>query len=89
MATEIKTKQEEIREGIKQLFRENFYADGWHQPICDVDLTTEFLLDYLHSQGVVLKVERELPYSVEDSFVSPEAMETIKKAGFTATGPLI
>ena len=29
-----------------------------------------------------VELDQELHYSVEDSFVSPEAMETVRKAGF-------
>ena len=47
------TKQEEIREGMRSrlTYTFDFTTD---------EITTE-ILSYLHSQGVVLKVDRELP----------------------------
>lgn len=62
-------KQEEIREGIEAIIRERGY-DIWS--VAGKDGIEQFLQDelnqilsYLHSQGCVLKVDRELPKWLE------------------------
>jgi len=86
-----KTKQEEIREGLKGL------------PVVGTNVAVDQILYYLHSQGVVIKVDKELPqnpYSVATSWPTgiyvtkaeayKEAQQDILKAGFgVATEPLI
>ena len=52
----IMTKQEEIWDGVTELMRESV-GGSWHT------YETDRILTYLHSQGVVIKVERELPPS--------------------------
>ena len=50
------TKQEKIREGIKDML------SGWGIGNWDIDHSAiDDLLNYLHSQGAVLKVDRKLP----------------------------
>ena len=93
-----RTKQEGIREGIKDIF------SGWGIGNWDIDHSAiDDLLNYLDSQGVVLKVERELPdedtsdikqlLGVEDEynclFYYFKAQETMLKAGYTAVEPLV
>ena len=48
------TKQEEIREGIKGVLFENGVSNKRH--------ITRLIVDYLHSQGVVIKKEFVPPY---------------------------
>lgn len=47
------TKQEEIREEIKDRLRDIAHQGEW----IDADLRTENLLQYLYSQGAVIKVK--------------------------------
>jgi len=81
------TKQEEIREGMAKELRIHHYKFPYSYGDSDImrkatEDTTNLILKYLHSQGVVLKADKELTYSVEDSYISPEVMEAIKKAGY-------
>lgn len=50
-------KQEEIREGLYLMRFKGRYGKSYKLSYPDVDE----ILSYLHSQGVVIKVERELP----------------------------
>jgi len=86
------TKQEEIREGIA---REYMAATGMEYREGDGkrSIFVDQILAYLHSQGCVLKVERELPSyrnavnkSYNDYMLGQEDM---LKAGFGAFEPLI
>ena len=70
-------KQEEIREGIKNLIDKNthFYK-GNYSPLagtltssrremwCKPSYLADEIFSYLHSQGVVIKVEKELPHKM-------------------------
>ncbi len=56
------TKQEEIREGLIEICRERTSGAG--------KVLAGEILDYLHSQGVVIKVDRELPDDVLIDFSS-------------------
>uniref|UniRef100_A0A6M3J588 Uncharacterized protein n=1 Tax=viral metagenome TaxID=1070528 RepID=A0A6M3J588_9ZZZZ len=49
------TNQEKIREGIQELI----FA-SWDKPVKSADLAWD-ILSYLHSQGVVYKIEEKLP----------------------------
>ena len=52
------TKQEEIREGIKKIFLATYHAGTISVSISDVlEVSTQELLELLHSQGVVKKVK--------------------------------
>ncbi len=92
------SKQEDIREGIKGLTF--FVEDTEYWEIGNLFVLREKaitkLLNYLHSQGVVLKVDRELPMYVvhplataqsEAAFL--EGREQLIEAGYVATVPLI
>ncbi len=81
--------REEIREGIfKVLFP---YSNADHYT---GDGTVQKVLDYLHSEGVVIKVDRELPEDLDvwketrrgGYFIGSEALE---EAGYVAVEPLI
>ena len=59
------TKQEEIREGINHYLTKQFICDEDREVPEDECLhEANALLAYLHSQGVVIKVEKKLPYTV-------------------------
>ncbi len=89
------TKQEKIREGVRDII------EGYFD--CDSEATYQHfrdeILDYLHSAGCVLKVERELPkrtkyYTSEESDIVcgggfSNALALIKRAGYEAVVPLI
>ncbi len=91
----IVTKQEEIREFITKDIIETIFGDtfGYHSGMSEI--ATEKIFTYLHSQGVVIKVERELPdnpyYLVQamagDSIYN-EAQQGMLRAGYTAFEPL-
>ena len=83
------TKQEEIKKGLYQLARET-------KTSCIYGDIIEDILNYLHSQGCVLKVDRELPNiaTCEDYALCREFCHTIEqlnmlKAGYVAIEPLI
>ena len=90
------TKQEEIREGIA-----NILMDCGDEYWKHCSMEAELILIYLHSQGVVLKVERELPKLKElvgevsllekMGYLSGvrEYQDQIRKAGFVAVEPFI
>ena len=87
------SKQGDIREGIDKLIYQRIMAflsfDEWDKDyhpktlLCE-KLTTE-LLSYLHSQGVVIRVDRDLPAegrgSVEDWSYEYVAVEPLIKEG--------
>ena len=96
------TKQEEIREGMHLIL-----CDGEPNIIgepCPHCKHAKELLDYLHSQGVVIKVDRELPtnfYHVAEGgdfeqqakrreFIAGERMKVcMTNAGYAAVEPLV
>jgi len=94
-------KQEEIREGIKANILVAIkwaVSEGMTDPY--LDLHVDKVLKLLHSQGVVIKVDRELP-DYEDlhdcydgKLTSPEQFKhdiqmDMLKAGYVAVEPLI
>ena len=92
------TKQEKIREGIFDIL----FGTCMHITDNPDDKTAE-VLRYLHSQGVVIKVDRELPKPIlygHFTMVDDERMATPREiseftqqemleAGYVATEPLI
>ena len=93
------TKQKEIREGMAGIIR-----SGVCQDFAGVDIgtTPQDIMEYLHSQGCVLKVDRELPLidtwydKIDDKDWTRELIYQdgqIKgrndKAGYVAVEPLI
>lgn len=97
------TKQEEIREEIAERICDALEGDEWfslaegQKRFCRLYATN--ILSYLHSQGVVIKVERELPdlpISQDDydivfypEKVYREAQNIMLKADYAAVEPLI
>ena len=79
------TKQEEIREGVKRLVE-------WAVETSKPDRAIKDIIQYLHSQGVVLKVERKLPkndWTNEDMKRAWDiAQKFMLKAGYVAVEPL-
>jgi len=92
---ELNKKREKIREGITQviLTPRIRYGQAADQSPRRYTISTEFIpeiteqiLSYLHSQGCVLKVDRELPKDDEEAW-----QRIIEKsgAGYVAVEPLI
>lgn len=93
-------KQEEIREGIKDIL-ERYGVRSLSNKHDDWDFNreefTQKLLEYLHSQGCVIRVDRKLPLpSFENSTIGVEMfqlqLDTQKemlKAGYVAVETLI
>ena len=82
------TKQEEIREGIIV----NIAMACLEMPNADIVKLTDKILRDEHSQGVVIKAERELPgwlMEGQEAFGKEDIVDRFKKAGFVATEPLI
>lgn len=92
------TKQEEIREGMEKLVSEAYWYEGKRNIV--VDIAKKMLL-YLHSQGVVLKVDRELPETWRVTYSDPptpnkayeygqsDGKQDMLKAGYVAVESLI
>jgi len=95
------TKQEEIREWLWNkvgFIRKEGSVPSKNKRFMDYD--TEEILEYLHSAGCVLKVERELPYQCiceepdRDTESYPHSNEcyvfnNYHKAGYVAVEPLL
>ena len=89
------TKQEEIREGIKEIL----LPSGKESVITPYmsGIVSQLIMEYLHSQGVVIKVERELPDCPGRVVADPEHLMLYKqmqegfiKAGYAiAVEPLV
>ena len=78
------TKQEEIREGF-----EDWLMGSQHRE-WDAKTLSGMALEYLHSQGVVLKVDRELPEDWYNDFLDKKRIEKVfEQAGYVAVEPLI
>ena len=102
------TKQEKIRDGMAERCFEN--CDGATQEQCD-ELNKKYdavdacrycgadqVLAYLHSQGVVIKVKRELPEYwfdrgeggyTEQHYIPSGLQECLEEAGYTAFESLL
>ena len=86
------TRQEEVRDGMLQIVSEYGFrvlmSEGKTKPAN----WTDKLLFYLHSEGVVIKADRELP---EDMWASPmnsvehDAQQDMLRAGYVAVEPLV
>ncbi len=87
--------KEEIREGILKYIR----AVVENETECETQ--TDAILTKLHSQGVVIKVDRELPdvnqhnsevvfpFNLEEICVYKQSQVDMLKAGYLAVEPLI
>ncbi|KKN64748.1 hypothetical protein LCGC14_0488800 [marine sediment metagenome] len=87
------TKQEEIMVEVNHILSKNtfcFGATGKALGFNTLNATRE-VLAHLHSQGVVIVVDRELPDDSDyDQYVTKEWTEELHKAGFlNAVEPLI
>jgi len=93
------SKQEEIREGMEQIVSDMVYGVGAHYTSGEI---VAKLQEFEDSQGVVIKVERELPrnrwpsgYWATHAHFEPthdaveEAQDDTLKAGFGAFLPLV
>ena len=81
------TKQDIIKEGIAQTIKDD--AGGYvHLMEHDRIRISKAIVGYLHSQGVVIKVDRELP-EIWDGYTMDAYLLKLKKAGYVAVEPLI
>jgi len=86
------TKREEIREGIKRIVAVWEESDG--NTTRGID---DRILEYLHSQGVVIKVERELKmpeywageWYIDENGNKQTLEDAVGDAGYVAVEPLI
>lgn len=84
------TKQEEIREGIKPILIElRNMAIGLHK--IDVEPYLKRIQEFEDSQGVVIKVDRELTVGNVTLYSKAEimALNIFAEAGYVAVEPLI
>lgn len=83
-------KIEEIREGIASYLRENDGILCLRVIECEsvdcVDCQAVGLMSYLHSQGVVIKVDRDLPKLI-DRFRG-QVKRVLTQAGYVAVIPI-
>jgi len=86
------TKQEEIRAGIRQRF-ETARQEGTQSQEWKLDADVDDMLAFLASQGMVLKVDRELPnwYRAVGAarLPIPLTRDEVQAAGWTPVEPLI
>ncbi len=87
------TTREEIREEIERILDELLFSPGESDDGYTYNLTgcITNLLNYLHSQGVVIKVDRELPIITDIGWGVSAKKEQVKmlEAGYVAVEPLI
>ena len=89
-------KQEEIREGIKRVIGDYFPLEHIN---CDASCTTKYMeeenleqsaqeiMGYLHSQGVVVRVDKVL-YDIGIEYYN-ENVAKMLKAGYVTVEPLV
>jgi len=77
----VRSKQQEIRKGLKRYVDK---AQGYIEGCCPIDDITTEILNYLHSQGVVIKVDGE-PGMIMGKSGSPH----VKRVDYYAVEPLI
>lgn len=90
------TRQDKIREGIARAAEATWYRYD-HNVVWDE--IAKSVVSYLHSQGVVIRADRELPTKWWDEFIEHDwvditladksLMKGMLKAGFVAVEPLI
>ncbi len=80
------TKQEEIREGIL-----NWLLCSTNLSQCKASSGADSILRKLHSQGVVIKVDRELPKVCNklNPIARADEQQDMLKAGYIAVEPLV
>lgn len=95
------TKQEEIREGIGKIVSDTVKLHSIRAGNQAVFVYTgdkplqDLILEYLHSQGVVIKVDKEFPESLtvygygEEKYLRMVSPQELKEAGYVAVEPLI
>lgn len=86
------SKQEKIREGMEEIVSDMVYGVGAHYTSREI---VAKLQEYEDSQGVVIKVERELPFVSSNYELSQHNVyvkignEALREQGFEAVEPLI
>ncbi len=88
--------REDIREGLaKALYEREFSKDYWDTRMSNGDKVQWFAkadcgIQYLHSQGVVIKVDRKLPdHGVLQTGNYRAGQRSMIDAGYIAVEPLI
>ena len=79
---EIDKKRADMQKFMALYLRQRFTTDEMPENECDTEV--EFIMNYLHSQGVVIKVKGELPRCMNF-----ERYNALTKAGYVAVEPLI
>ena len=95
--------REEIKKFISLYLKQRFIVDELPGDECDTEV--EFIFQYLHSQGVVRKVDRELPdnpykrrpridgydldYNPNSDMAGFFTQQAMLEAGYAAVEPLI
>ena len=96
--TDIEKKREEIRENLAEVLSFSHEPDEPEWAEMDEHKKTGYrnealnILSYLHSQGVVIKVDRELPDYLMEGQVAcdkPTYQEMLRRAKYVAVEPLI
>ncbi|KKN06253.1 hypothetical protein LCGC14_1079140 [marine sediment metagenome] len=84
------TKQEKIREGITERIKLHYGSIQHINNTVLEDLVADFILERLHSQGVVIKVKRRLPdHGVLQTGNYRAGQHSMLEAGYVAVEPLI
>jgi len=65
------TKQKEIREELAQIERVAYDEEGWHSALAMADV----VLEYLHSQGVVIKTGYDQNFDIVTESLVGEQVE--------------
>jgi len=84
------TKQEEIMQGVKPILKE-LRNEAELLGRVNINPHLDKLLAYLHSQGVVIKIDRELPDDLMEgqaSFDKQTYTVMLKQSGYEAVEPL-
>ncbi len=82
-----KTRQQEIREGLKGLYIEQPVGESDYTHSGLTYLAIDSVLTYLNSQGVVLKIEKPAPNFLK--WANSEDLGEAVKDGWSATERLI
>ncbi len=77
------TKQEEIREGIKDIYARELKL-GYEGQFLNDDEVVESVIQYLRSQRVVIKIDREVPECTSIAHGVVDGVYVISDEPFTA-----
>ena len=83
--------REEIREGILKVIGDLYY-EKYGKDMVHTEQDDEFmerLFNFLHSQGVVIKVDNQTLWYIEASEAYKQGQKDLLEAGYVAWKPLI